>query len=200
MKTTCIVLVFLFEIEVNVENCGGKPSNCQKFGLKKFDVAIVYCQRQWSIFRITSTERTYLEILFSFWNWNVCTDSLISIKMSVDAKQLLKVAKQALTNKHHKIAIEKCEVIEMQHLCLLSCSHSCFSIKEILQEDPKNYTALLVMAAAYQDTNVPLAVKYLRMATECGSKDPTHAYQGLLKHAPNNEIPAIAAKLLQYAP
>lgn len=120
--------------------------------------------------------------------------------MSIDVKQLLKVAKQAVTNKHHKIAIEKCEVIKMKHLCLLSCSLSRFLIKEILQEDPKNYTALLVMAAAYQETNVPMAVKYLRMATECGSKDPTNAYLGLLKHAPNNEIPAIAAKLLKYAP
>lgn len=32
--------------------------------------------------------------------------------MSIDVKQLLKVAKQALSNKHNKIAIEKCEVIE----------------------------------------------------------------------------------------
>lgn len=55
------------------------------------------------------------------------------------------------------------------------------------------------MGAAYQDTDVQMAVKYLRKATEC-SKDPTHAYQGLLKHAANNEIPAIAAKLLVYAP
>lgn len=68
-----------------------------------------------------------------------------------------------------------------------------------MQEDPKNYTALLLLAAAHQDTNVSAAVKYLRQATEC-SKDPTHAYLGLLKHAPNNEIPAIAAKLLKYAP
>lgn len=55
------------------------------------------------------------------------------------------------------------------------------------------------MAAAHQDTNVQVAVQYLRTATEC-SKDPTHAYQGLLKLAPNGEIPAIAAKLLKYAP
>lgn len=36
--------------------------------------------------------------------------------MSIDVKQLLKVAKQALSNKHNKIAIEKCEVIGTHHL------------------------------------------------------------------------------------
>lgn len=33
--------------------------------------------------------------------------------METGIKQLLKVAKQALDNKHNKIAIEKCEVIDI---------------------------------------------------------------------------------------
>lgn len=41
---------------------------------------------------------------------------LSTIKMSIDVKQLIKVAKQALSNKHFKIVIEKCEVIEMMEL------------------------------------------------------------------------------------
>lgn len=76
---------------------------------------------------------------------------------------------------------------------------SCFDLQEVLQVDPKNYTALLLLAAVYQDTDVPAAVKCLRKAVEC-SKDPSAAYLGLLKHAPNNEIPAIAEKVLKLAP
>lgn len=72
-------------------------------------------------------------------------------------------------------------------------------LQEILKEDAKNYAALLLIGAAYQDDNPPMAVKYLKKATEC-SKDPIHAYQGLLKCAPIDEIPEIAKNYLKAAP
>lgn len=57
--------------------------------------------------------------------------------MSIDVKQLLKVAKQALSNKHNKIAIEKCEVIGMHHrfsvhkLILISAGNFARGSKEL---------------------------------------------------------------------
>lgn len=69
----------------------------------------------------------------------------------------------------------------------------------MLEAEPKNYTAYLLLAAVHQETNVELAVKYLRTATKC-TKDCTAAYLGMLKYCPNEEIPDVAKKVLKIAP
>lgn len=69
----------------------------------------------------------------------------------------------------------------------------------MLEQDPKNYNAYLLLAAAHQETNPQLAMKYLRSATKCG-KDTSQAYIGLLKFCPNEEIPDVARNVLKLAP
>ncbi|XP_031639627.1 tetratricopeptide repeat protein 37-like, partial [Contarinia nasturtii] len=99
--------------------------------------------------------------------------------MSREIKQLLKEAKQAFGEKQFKIAEEKCH--------------------DVLNVDPMNYHANLLIGAINQETNPTKAAEHLYKATECPG-DASVAFQGLLKCVPNTEMPDVCKKYLQRVP
>jgi superkiller protein 3 len=60
--------------------------------------------------------------------------------------------------------------------------------------------ALLLLGAAYQETDRKEAAKHLRKAEKVSKEPPTVALQGLLNCAGDDEIPEILEKLLQMVP
>ncbi len=59
--------------------------------------------------------------------------------------------------------------------------------------------ALILLGAAYQDSDKQQAAKYLKLALKV-TDDPTIAIQGLANCAENVELPDIYAKLLKLTP
>ncbi|CAD7078460.1 unnamed protein product [Hermetia illucens] len=98
---------------------------------------------------------------------------------SKSVKNALKEAREFIKNKDFKQAIEKCQAV--------------------IKEDPKNYMGLVLMGAAYQDTDKKEAASSLRKAVNCGV-DPTLALQGLANCADVEELPEIYRKLLKLVP
>ena len=69
-----------------------------------------------------------------------------------------------------------------------------------MREDDKNYMALVLIGAAYQDIDKKQAVKYLKTALTCTKEPPIVALQGLSNCAEINELPDIYEKLLTLTP
>lgn len=75
--------------------------------------------------------------------------------MSKETKQLIKDAKQAFKDKQFQIVDSKCNVSE--GFCILNvdwiCQTKTFIEQEILNEDPNNYYANILLGAVYQENN-----------------------------------------------
>ncbi|XP_055859258.1 tetratricopeptide repeat protein 37 [Episyrphus balteatus] len=94
-------------------------------------------------------------------------------------KQTLKEVRDAIKNGNNSLAIDKCQ--------------------ELLKADPKNYMGLILLGAAYQNTDQKQAAFHLRKAVSC-STTPTLALQGLANCAPKDELPEIYEQLLDHVP
>lgn len=81
---------------------------------------------------------------------------------------------------------------------LLIQSHF-FLSQEVLKSDNDNYMALILIGAAYQDTDKATSAKYLRKAVS-NTNEPLIALQGLSNCAPNEELLEIYEKLLELTP
>ncbi|XP_053963021.1 tetratricopeptide repeat protein 37 [Anastrepha ludens] len=99
---------------------------------------------------------------------------------SKETKAILKEVREAIKTENFNDAIEKCEAL--------------------LQDEPNNYMAYLLLGAAYQNSNKDQAAKYLRKAVEFSPAAPTVALQGLANCAPLNELPKIYEQLLDLVP
>uniref|UniRef100_T1GX98 Uncharacterized protein n=1 Tax=Megaselia scalaris TaxID=36166 RepID=T1GX98_MEGSC len=71
---------------------------------------------------------------------------------------------------------------------------------DILNSDSKNYMALLLMGASYQENDKEKAAVYLRRAVKESPENPTVALQGLSSCAEVEELPNIFGKLLNLVP
>uniref|UniRef100_A0A182SEK3 Uncharacterized protein n=1 Tax=Anopheles maculatus TaxID=74869 RepID=A0A182SEK3_9DIPT len=98
---------------------------------------------------------------------------------SKEAKAALKEAREAVKNKKFSDAIKLCN--------------------KVLKEQDDNYMALLVMGAAYQDSDKKEAATYLKRAVNC-TTDPTVALQGLAGCVDDTELPDVCEKLLTLVP
>ncbi|XP_037044257.1 tetratricopeptide repeat protein 37 [Bradysia coprophila] len=94
-------------------------------------------------------------------------------------KNTLKEAREAIKIKDFPSAIQKCT--------------------KILETDENHYMALILLGAAYQDSDKQQAAKYLKLALK-SADDPTIAIQGLANCAENSELPDIYDKLLNLTP
>ncbi|XP_055387036.1 tetratricopeptide repeat protein 37 [Condylostylus longicornis] len=101
--------------------------------------------------------------------------------MSKEVKAALKEIREAIKNKDNTAAIKKCE--------------------ELLKNDPKNYMGLVLMGAAYQESDKKTAAKYLKQAVECvKDTDALLALQGLANCADAEDLPNIYQKLIRLVP
>ncbi|ETN60838.1 tetratricopeptide repeat protein 37 [Anopheles darlingi] len=98
---------------------------------------------------------------------------------SKEAKALLKDAREAIKNKKFSEAIKLCN--------------------KVLKEQNDNYMALLLLGAAYQDSDKKEAAGYLKRAVAC-TDEPTVALQGLSNCADDTELPGVCEKLLSLTP
>ncbi|XP_035891257.1 tetratricopeptide repeat protein 37 [Anopheles stephensi] len=98
---------------------------------------------------------------------------------SKEMKAALKEAREAVKNKKFSDAIKLCN--------------------KVLKEQDDNYMALLLMGAAYQDSDKKEAAAYLKRAVKC-STDPTLALQGLASCIDDAELPDVCEQLLALVP
>uniref|UniRef100_T1GXD9 Tetratricopeptide repeat protein n=1 Tax=Megaselia scalaris TaxID=36166 RepID=T1GXD9_MEGSC len=99
---------------------------------------------------------------------------------SSQIKQLLKEIRLDIKGKNFPEARKKCD--------------------DILNSDSKNYMALLLMGASYQENDKEKAAVYLRRAVKESPENPTVALQGLSSCAEVEELPNIFGKLLSLVP
>ena len=69
-----------------------------------------------------------------------------------------------------------------------------------MKADPENYMALLLLGAAYQETDKKEAAKYLKKAEKVSKEPPIVALQGLLNCVEDDDMAEILGKLLQLVP
>ncbi|XP_053658308.1 tetratricopeptide repeat protein 37 [Anopheles marshallii] len=98
---------------------------------------------------------------------------------SKEAKSALKEAREAIKNKKFSDAIKLCN--------------------RVLKEQDDNCMALLLLGAAYQESDKKEAATYLKRALAC-SMDPTVALQGLAGCVDDTELPDVSEKLLTLLP
>ncbi|XP_050089380.1 tetratricopeptide repeat protein 37 [Anopheles aquasalis] len=98
---------------------------------------------------------------------------------SKEAKASLKDAREAIKNKKFSEAIKLCN--------------------KVLKEQNDNYMALLLLGAAYQDSDKKEAASYLKRAVAC-TDEPVVALQGLSNCADDSELPGVCEKLLSLVP
>ncbi|KAJ6641678.1 Tetratricopeptide repeat protein 37 [Pseudolycoriella hygida] len=98
---------------------------------------------------------------------------------SKEVKNMLKEAREAIKAKDFPAAIVKC--------------------KKILEQDENHYMALILMGAAYQESDKQQAASYLKLALKVAD-DQTIALQGLANCAESVELPSIYEKLLTLTP